>query len=287
MERCDILVIGGGAAGISAAKAAANAGAEVLLVDNRPFLGGILPQCLHHGFADGKNGPETVTALLADFPDCVRCLPATTALEISAQRKALLAGKNIGRTYVTLDQLILATGSYEIPAGALDIFGTRPEGVYTAGQMQEMLNLRGIVPPGPVVILGSGDLGLIMAAHLAACGISVTIIEQRATCGGLWRNQRCLASPFVKLICQTTITEIRGEKRIENVLLENGEIIPCRTLLIAVGLKPERTLIENLGAADWLHLCGNCRRIQPMLETVVLDGAEAGENACRKWRGSE
>ena len=154
--------------------------------------------------------------------------------------------------------------------------GTRPKGIYTAGQMQEMMNLYGYVPEGPVVILGSGDLGLIMAEQIARCGCAVTLIEQKASCGGMARNQRCLSKYPITLLCGTTLTEVLGDHTITGVVTADGLHIPCRTLLVAVGLRPEREVIYGIEDQPWLHVCGNCRTVHPMVESVVNEGYQAG-----------
>ena len=182
MEHYDILIIGGGAAGIAAAKECY--GVKALLVDRRPELGGVLLQCTHHGFGNNKSGTEFTEDLLLDFPETVDLALNTTVLSLSPNKTALLSGKDIGRKEVSFSQLILAAGCREIPMGALPIAGTRPQGIFTAGQMQEMMNLHNHVPEGPVVILGGGDLGLIMANQLAEKGLAVTLVEKRDTCGG-------------------------------------------------------------------------------------------------------
>lgn len=283
MKTCDILVVGGGAAGVAAATSAANAGAEVLLVEAKSYLGGVLRQCKHYGFGRGQNGIEYADALCAMLPETVEVLLETTVVEILSSREALFYGSVIGHCSTRFSELVLATGCYEIPAGALDIAGTRPRGIYTAGTMQEMMNLHGFIPEGPVVILGSGDLGLIMAAHLASHGISVTLVEQRGSCGGLMRNQSCLAQSNVSLICNTTITKVFGYPVLEGVVLENGSTLFCHTLLIAVGLRPDLALVCDLGEPDWLHLCGNCRKVQAMIEAVVEDGKATGHAAAYKY----
>ena len=170
--------------------------------------------------------------------------------------------------------------------GALPIAGTRPRGIYTAGQMQEMMNLHGVVPEGPVVILGSGDLGLILANQIAALGRSVTMVEQKNTCGGLARNRRCLREYPIRLLCGQTITQVKGERMLECCRLSGGEWIACKTLLIAVGLRPERTLIHGLGSPSWLHLCGNCNTVHPMVEGVTAEGTRAGIAAWEELNGS-
>lgn len=287
MENCDILIIGAGAAGIAAAKAAAEAGCEsVILADRKKEMGGVLLQCFHHGFGWNQNGPEYIQHLLADFPETVTWYPDTAVLSVTREKTALLCSPLFGRKTVGFRQLILATGCREIPLGALPIGGTRPLGVYTAGQMQERMNLHGLVPEGPIVILGTGDIGLVMANHLAEAGISVTMVEQRGQCGGMARNQHCLKKYPIRLRCNTTICEIVGQKRLEGVVLSDGTFLPCRTLLVAAGLRPERELIWKMEDSDWLHFCGNCSMVHPIVEAAVSEGEQAGIAAWEKVRGS-
>ena len=284
MKHVDILIIGGGAAGIAAAKAAKDA--SVLLVDRKDRLGGVLLQCAHPGFGKSKTGLEYTDDLLKDFPENITLALNTTVLSVSENKTALLSGRNWGRREVSFSQLILATGCREIPMGALPIAGTRPKGIYTAGQMQELMNLHGFLPEGPVVILGSGDLGLIMAKHLAEAGLSVTLVEKKTLCGGMVKNQRCLQEFPIHLICNDTITEVRGYPRMTGCITANGVRLPCQTLLIAAGLRPERELIAHLGTPDWLHICGNCHNVHPMVEAVVQEGKQAGKAAIENLRGA-
>ena len=284
MEHYDILIVGGGAAGIAAAKVCS--GARVLLADRKPALGGVLLQCAHRGFGRNKTGMEYAADLIRDFPETVTLALDTTVLSVSQGKTALLSGREFGRKEVSFSQLILASGCREIPRGALPIGGTRPRGVYTAGQMQEMMNLHGIIPEGPVVILGSGDLGLIMAKQLAQAGLEVTMVEKSRWCGGMLRNQRCLEEYPIRLICDDTIAQILGQRTICGCTTKNGEYLPCRTLLIAVGLRPERELVAHLGEPEWLHICGNCNAVHPMVEMVVYEGQQAGIAALENLRGA-
>lgn len=286
MERCDILIAGAGAAGIAAARAAAEAGCQsVFLVDRKGAPGGVLLQCAHRGFGRERTGPEYTKELLKDFPESIRFFPNTTVLEVRKNKTALLAGKDKGTREIAFHQMILATGCLEIPLGALPVAGTRPKGIYTAGQMQELTNLYGFVPPGPAVILGSGDLGLIMAGQLAELGLSVTLVERGPVCGGMARNRKCLSRFPIRLLCGTTLDEVFGETTLEGVSLTDGTYLPCKTLLIAAGLRPDRELIFGLGQPDWLHICGNCRTVHPMVEAVVNEGTQAGIAAWEKKRG--
>ena len=273
MEHFDILIIGGGAAGVAAADAAADAGCKsVALVDRKPALGGVLLQCAHRGFGEGLTGTEYAHTLLRDFSKDISLFLNTTVLSVEKTKIAHLSG---GRT-ISFCELIYAAGCREIPMGALPIAGTRPRGIYTAGQMQEMMNIYGFCPEGPVVILGSGDIGLIMAAQIAALSIPVTLVEQKDTCGGLVRNRRCLAEYPIRLICGQTITEVKGYPALTGCRLSGGEYLPCKQLLIAAGLRPDRALIAALGNPPWLHLCGNCNVVHPMVEGVTAEGTRAG-----------
>ena len=284
MEQYDILIIGGGAAGISAARAAK--GAKVLLVDRKGALGGVLLQCTHRGFGKNNTGIEYAADLIKDFSKEIHVALNTTVLSVSEDRRALLSGRAFGQREVSFSQLILAAGCREIPLGALPIGGTRPKGIYTAGQMQELMNLHGYSPEGPVVILGSGDLGLIMAKQLAQGGCSVTLVEQKSQCGGMARNQRCLTEHRIRLICEDTIACIHGYPQLTGCTTAKGVPLSCRTLLIAAGLRPERELVFGLGDPGWLHICGNCNTVHPMVEAVVNEGKLAGIAAYRNIRGS-
>ena len=284
MEHYDILIIGGGAAGIAAAQA--SHGVRVLLADRKPALGGVLLQCAHQGFGKNKTGPEYTEDLLTDFPEHITLALNTTVLSVSENKTALLSGRDFGRKEIGFSQLILATGCREIPMGALPIGGNRPKGVYTAGQMQELMNLHGFLPEGPVVILGSGDLGLIMAKQLAQAGLAVTLVEKKPECGGMAKNRRCLREFPIHLICDDTVAEVRGYPRITGCITAAGAELPCKTLLIAAGLRPERELVSHLENSDWLHICGNCRMVHPMVEAVVNEGTQAATAAIENLRGA-
>ena len=283
MKTFDILIIGGGAAGIAAAKGAYDAGCRsIAIIDRKKSLGGVLLQCLHHGFGQNQNGPEFLNTLLENFPEEISFYKSTTVLSVNEDRIAQLSG---GES-IRFQQLILATGCREIPMGALPIVGTRPEGVYNAGQMQEMMNLHGIIPDGPIVILGSGDLALVMANHLAKAGLDVTLVEKKSICGGMARNQRCLREWPIRLICNATVDEVLGEEKLRGCILSTGETLPCKTLLIAAGLIPDRELITDLRNAGWLHICGNCNRVHPMIEAVIKEGYTAGKEAVLQIGGN-
>lgn len=287
MERCDILIVGAGAAGIAAAKAARRAGCRrVLLVDRRKEMGGVLGQCAHHGFGPNLTGPEFTKSLLENFPEGIGWYPDTMVLSLTRKKTAWLSGPEIGRMEIGFQQVILATGCLEIPMGALPIAGTRPREIYTAGQMQERMNRSGYVPEGPVVILGSGDLGMILAGHLGEKGIPVTVVEQRDVCGAMARNRHCLQQYPIELLLGCTISQVLGYPHLEGVITTKGQRLSCKSLLIAVGLRPDRELAEGLENPPWLHLCGNCSRVHPMVEAVVREGTQAGLAAWKQIRGT-
>ena len=179
--------------------------------------------------------------------------------------------------------MILATGCREIPLGALPVAGTRPRGVFTAGQMQEMINCRGFVPQGPAAILGSGDIGLVMAWQLLRLGLAVTLVEQADRMTGLLQNQERLAGLPLRFVPNATVREIQGFPDLTDVVLSDGQTVPCRTLLSAVGLRPERELLPA-AVPDWAVLAGNCSRIHPRIESVLLEGEQAAAQALMKLR---
>ena len=283
MESCDVLIVGGGAAGIAAARAAAeHCRGRILLAERGEAPGGVLLQCAHRGFGAGLTGPEMVDELMKDFPQRVELWYNTTVLNITADRTALLSGRETGLRRLGFRRLILATGCRERAFGSLGIGGTRPRGLYTAGQAQALLNQKGRLPEGPVAILGSGDLGLILAGQLSEAGCSIAaLVEQKAQCGGMARNRRCLEQHRIPLVCSSTVSRVCGGAALEGVMIKNLDTgaeryLPCKSLLIAVGYEPERELVRGLEGAAWLRLCGNCREIHPMIESVITEGKTAG-----------
>ena len=285
MESCDVLIVGGGAAGIAAAKAAVeHCRGRIVLAERGEAPGGVLLQCTHRGFGPGLTGPETVATLMKDFPQRVELWYNTTVLRVTEERTALLSGKKTGLRQLHFQRLILAAGCRERPFGALGIAGARPRGVYTAGQAQALLNRKGRLPEGPVVILGSGDLGLILAGQLSEAGCSIAaLVEQKPQCGGMARNRHWIEKYDIPLLCSSTVSRVCGGEVLEGVMVKHLDTgaehyLPCKSLLIAVGYEPERELVQGLEGAEWLRLCGNCREIHPMIEGVITEGKTAGES---------
>lgn len=291
MERCDVLIVGGGAAGLSAATSASKGGCgDILLVDRGDEPGGILRQCIHRGFGPELTGPEYIRRILSALPDSVRFSWQTTVLSIGSDRTAVLSSPVFGLKKIAFRQLILASGCREIAPGSLGISGTRPRGVITAGRLQRDMNLYGIVPEGPAVILGGGDMGLVAAWQLLSAGVDVSmLVEKREKCGGLARNRKRLEGYSLPLNCRATVSRIFGERSLEGVSVRSLETgretwVPCRTLVIAAGWTPEQALIRELGNPEWLHLCGNCKHIHAVVEGVVQEGILAGCAACDRLK---
>lgn len=287
MIKTDVLIIGTGVAGISAASAAAEAGKRVVMVDREEGFGGVLRQCSHRGFGDNMTGPEYVELLLRDFPESVESFFNATVLEVTENKTALVSQKEKGLFEISFSHMLLCTGCMEITAGMLPMGGTRPSGVYTAGEAQ-LMSFKGESFKSPVVILGSGDLGLIMARQLKEQGCEVScIVEKNDAPGAMARNRGILSE--VPLILSSTVAEVLGAPALQAVTVQNiisGErkTIPCKTLLIAAGLKSDRSLVRGLEGVDWISYCGNCHKIYPMVEGLAADSVSTARAVCeRNW----
>ena len=289
MERIELLIIGAGAAGISAACAAWDAGCrDVVLADRLPYPGGILPQCIHEGFGLAAYGSELTGPAYAErlakvlAQTGVRFLPGWEVLAVTKEKTAVLSGSG-GVEEIRFERLILATGCRERSIGSLPVAGTRPAGIFTAGQAQEMINLRRWQLGSRVLILGSGDLGMILARRFTLEGKQVlAVLEQEAHFGGLARNyHRCIEAYRIPIRYRCTVREIHGMPRITGVTVENldsgeRELLSCDTLITAVGLVPERELIRGLEEAPWLSLAGNCSKVHDLADSAAAEGARVG-----------
>lgn len=283
------MIIGAGAAGLSAAVSAWNAGCrDILLVDRALHPGGILPQCIHTGFGFAEygvelTGPEYAERLVSKLERTgVRVMMKTEVLSISAEHTVVLSG--CGKLEkISCERLILASGCRERAIGSLPVAGTRPAGIYTAGQAQEMINLRHQDLGDEVLILGGGDLGMILARRFTLEGKHVVaVLEQAARAGGLARNyHRCLEAYSIPLRCRMTVREIHGEGRISSVTAEHldsgeREEIPCDTLITALGLIPERQLSCGMENAEWISFAGNCFRVFDLVDSAAAQAAQVG-----------
>ena len=292
MERYDLLVIGGGAAGMAAALAAEKAGMRsVLLVERDTVLGGILRQCFHHGFGRGYfgedlTGPEYAERFFSRIGRSgIKVQTGMTVLRLQEQR-ALLCGNGAVR-WIGFRQCVLAAGCREQTLGALPVSGTRPAGIFTAGTAQRLVNIGNYDIGDEIVILGSGDIGQIMARRFVLRGKRVVaMIEQHNALGGLARNRReCILAYHIPVILSATVDEMIGEGRISGVMvrhLDTGrrELLPCRTLVTALGLIPEQELIAPWGKDNlppWLHICGNCDYVHEIVDSVTAQAEALGE----------
>lgn len=318
LER-DIVIVGGGSAGLAAAIAAHDAGvASVLVLEREPQLGGILNQCIHNGFGlhtfkEELTGPEYAARYVAQARERnIEHMLRTTVLDVSPGRVVTAVNAERGIFRVRAGAVVLAMGCRERPRGALNICGTRPAGVYTAGTAQRLVNIDGLLPGREVVILGSGDIGLIMARRLTLEGAHVACVaELMPYSGGLKRNiVQCLDDFGIPLKLSHTVVNVEGERRVEAVTIAQVDEhlrpipgtevrYPCDTLLLSVGLLPENELSRQAGvrinpvtrgafvndqlmtSVPGVFACGNVLHVHDLVDYVSEESAHAGACAAR------
>ena len=320
----DLIVIGGRPAGLAAALAAWERGLrKILLVERDRGLGGILNQCIHNGFGlhyfkEELTGPEYAgrfIRLLAQTGVEVRL--DTMALELTPGRRVHMVGPRTGYRVEEARSVVLAMGCRERTRGAIGIPGQRPAGIFTAGAAQRYVNMEGYLPGRRAVILGSGDIGLIMARRMTLEGARVlACVEVLPYCGGLSRNRvQCLQDYDIPLYLSHTVTRIRGSRRVEGVTVarvdEERRPIPgtelefdCDTLLLSVGLIPENELTRQAGAEmdrrtggavvgddmqtslPGVFACGNAAHVHDLVDFVTAESQRAGRAAADYVLGS-
>lgn len=293
----DILIVGGGAAGMAAASSAASSGARVLLCDERSVPGGILPQCIHEGFGLGRygkelTGPEYCELEKSSFlASGAGYLPDTRILRIDPGRTAVATGP-CGLSIISFRECILATGCMERPLWALSVSGTRPDGIYTAGEAQELVNIRHMDIGKRIFVLGSGDIGLIMARRFTLLGKEVVgIAEKKNRPGGLKRNQeRCIDAYGIPVFLNSTVTQVHGFPSLTAVTLKHldtgaEELIECDTLITSTGMIPERSLAKPLLSdgkyPSWLHFAGNADAVHEIVDSVSSEAEALGKTLAK------
>lgn len=293
MRDYDLVIIGGGPAGLAAAVAARNNGIQdILILERDNELGGILNQCIHNGFGlhtfkEELTGPEYAGRFIAQVKELqIPYKLNTMVLDLAKDKTVTAMNREDGLFTIHPKAVILAMGCRERPRGALNIPGYRPAGIYTAGTAQRLVNMEGYLPGRKVVILGSGDIGLIMARRMTLEGAQVQVVaELMPYSGGLKRNiVQCLDDFGIPLKLSHTVVDIQGKQRVEGITLarvENGKPVPgteehydCDTLLLSCGLIPENEL--SRGAGVELNPVTNGPAVNESLETSIPGVFAAG-----------
>lgn len=314
----DVAVIGAGPAGLAAAIAAKKEGIDNLVIIERDeFLGGILNQCIHEGFGleifkEALTGPEYVQRFIDEVHELGIPVMLNSMVITLTNNKELIVSSQEGLYRIEVKAVVLSMGCREKTRGMISIPGDRPSGIFKAGKAQHFINIRNCMIGKRIVILGSGDIGLIMARRLVLEGAEVlAVVEILPYCGGLIRNRvQCLEDFDIPLLLRHTVTNIEGKDRIESVTIaevdDRGEIIQgserkieCDTLLLSVGLIPENELSKMAGivldeatggavvnenfmtSCEGIFACGNVLVVHDIVDFVTLDAYTAGINAAR------
>ena len=317
MKAYDIVIIGGGPAGMAAAVAAKKQGIDrILILERDRELGGILNQCIHNGFGlhtfqEELTGPEYADRFIGQVKLYnIEYKLNTMVMDVSRDKRVTAMNREEGMFEIQAKAIILAMGCRERSRGALNIPGYRPAGIYSAGTAQRLVNMEGFLPGREVVILGSGDIGLIMARRMTLEGAKVKVVaELMPYSGGLKRNiVQCLDDYKIPLKLSHTVIDIKGKERVEGVTLaevdENRrpikgteEFYSCDTLLLSVGLIPENEISGSMGvelnpvtsgpkvnerletSIEGVFACGNVLHVHDLVDFVSEEAAAAGKNA--------
>ena len=317
MRTCDVVIIGGGPAGLAAAVSARENGIEdILIIERDKELGGILNQCIHNGFGlhtfkEELTGPEYADRFIKQVEElAIPYKLDTMVVDVTAEKMVTAMNREDGVFLIQAKTIILAMGCRERSRGALNIPGYRPAGIFSAGTAQRLVNMEGYMPGKEVVILGSGDIGLIMARRMTLEGAKVKVVaELMPRSGGLKRNiVQCLDDFGIPLKLSHTVVDIKGKERVEGIVLaqvdDNLKPIPgteefysCDTLLLSVGLIPENELSRGMGVEinsttngpivndkletniEGVFACGNVLHVHELVDHVSEEAKRAGKNA--------
>lgn len=319
MSSYDIVIIGGGPAGLAAAASAKENGIDrILILERDRELGGILNQCIHNGFGlhtfkEELTGPEYAKRFIDKVKELdIEYKLNTIVMDISSDKVVTAMNRTDGLFKINAKSVILAMGCRERSRGALNIPGYRPAGIYSAGTAQRLVNIEGFMPGRNVVILGSGDIGLIMARRMTLEGANVKVVaELMPFSGGLKRNiVQCLDDFGIPLKLSHTVVAVKGKERLTGITLaevdSHGKPIPgteedyeCDTLLLSCGLIPENEISRSIGvdmnpvtsgpcvnesletSIDGVFACGNVLHVHDLVDYVSEEAASAGKNAAR------